>query len=102
MQHKTFEVLHLVSCLMLSIMLFGSVRVNSQLPDDIQRELNQNLAEQARQQHLQQQINQLQAQQRQLAAKQPVQQQPVASPRTASVQDPNNYSFNQVAPPIRK
>lgn len=65
-----------------------------QLPDDIQRELNQNLAEQAkiqamRQQHQQQIANRASGSQ----ARNNQQSQPP--------HDPNNYSYQQISPPIQ-
>lgn len=67
------------------------LQVACQLPDDIQRELNQNLAEQARIQAMREQHkNQLQSR-----AAGPAQQ---ARPQQ---HDPNNYSYQQVSPPIQ-
>lgn len=73
--------------------------VSSQLPDDIQRELNQNLAEQARIQALRQQHQQkIQQLQNRAGGKQkPV----AASPPAQPAHDPNNYSYQQISPPIQ-
>lgn len=73
--------------------------VLGQLPDDIQRELNQNLAEQARiqamrQQHQQQIANRASAGQANSSnSNKQTQNQPP--------HDPNNYSYQQVSPPIQ-
>lgn len=79
--------------------LLLSRTVNGQLPDDIQRELNQNLAEQARIQAIQAQ----QQQQQRLQQTRPGARSAAPSSASAGPQkhDPNNYSYQQVSPPIQ-
>lgn len=69
--------------------------VLGQLPDDIQRELNQNLAEQARIQAMRQR-HQQQIANRASGGQAKNNQQPSQPPH-----DPNNYSYQQVSPPIQ-
>lgn len=78
----------------LILILAGLVQVSCQLPDDIQRELNQNLAEQARIQAMRQKHQQ----QIQNRVGNQHQKSPVAKGQT---HDPNNYSYQQVSPPIQ-
>lgn len=68
--------------------------VAAQLPNDMERELNQNLAEQARLQAIRARHQQ------QIAARHgAVTARPAATQKPAI--DPNNYSFQQVSPPIQ-
>lgn len=80
--------------LVATILLVGvSSLVKCQLPDDIQRELNQNLAEQARIQAMRAQ-HQQQIKNRMAGSG-------GAKPATGTGHDPNNYSYQQVSPPIQ-
>lgn len=76
----------------LLILCWLVLQATCQLPDDIQRELNQNLAEQARIQAMREQHrNQIQ---NRVAANQP-------AAGKQPPHDPNNYSYQQVSPPIQ-
>lgn len=76
-----------------------------QLPDDIQRELNDGLAEQAKLQAIREQQQLLRARQAGAAGRSagPSNRLALATPTHAGQQpaDPNNYSFQQVSPPVQ-
>lgn len=81
---------HLLIILSLCVQLFQLT--SAQLPDDIQRELNQNLAEQARIQAMRaQHQNQIK---NRVGATGP-------ASHNGAKHDPNNYSYQQVSPPIQ-
>lgn len=82
-------------CLVLSWQQLTRQVAGQGLPDDIQRELNQNLAEQARIQAMRAR-HQQQIQSRTGGTGKPGQQQAKAPPH-----DPNNYSYQQVSPPVQ-
>lgn len=79
------------------LLLHNSSKASCQLPDDMQRELNENLEQQARLQALRHQ-QQLAAQQ-QAALNKNAQLQSRQAPQPAH--DPNNYSYEQVSPPVQ-
>lgn len=78
-----------IALLLLAMLI--SQQVSAQLPEDMQRELNQNLAEQARIQAMRQQH------QKQIQNRAGGQQANPSKPN----HDPNNYSYQQVSPPIQ-
>lgn len=87
-----------LNCLLLSLIVAQIIaQVKCQLPDDIQRELNQNLAEQAR-------IQAQRARHQQLIQSKAGNAQRGQTPASAGQQqahDPNNYSYQQVSPPVQ-
>lgn len=72
--------------------------INCQLPDDMQRELNQNLEQQARLQALRHQQLHMQ---RLKSLQQPKSSNPLTNRQQTQPYDPNNYSYEQVSPPVQ-